>query len=79
MSLYIRFALYLTEVLVLARADVGHVGPLRHSVDVVLLLVDGVVDAPVANLRPASKVGLGVAAELGRQDPWIRAWMSIRM
>ena len=67
MSLYIRFALYLTEVLVLARADVGHVGPLRHSVDVVLLLsIDGVVDAPVANLLPASKVGLGVAAKLGR-------------
>ena len=67
MSLYIRFALYLTEVLVLARADVGHVGPLRHSVDVVLLLsIDGVVDAPVAHILPASKVGLGVAAELGR-------------
>ena len=68
MSLYIRFALYLTEVLVLARADVGHVGPLRHSVDVVLLLsfVDGVVDAPVAHILPASKVGLGVAAEFGR-------------
>ena len=68
LSHIIWFSLHLTEVLVLARADVGHVGPLRQSVDVVLLLsfVDGVVDAPVAHILPASKVGLGVAAELGR-------------
>ena len=59
--------MHLTEVLVPARADVGHVGPLRHSLNVVLLLsIDGVVDAPVAHILPASKVRLRVAAELGR-------------
>ena len=76
----IRLSLYLTEVLVRARAHVGHVGPLGHSavalgcifIFFVVIEGQGEVDTPVAHLLPPDYAGLGVAAELCRQDLWIR-------